>query len=218
MDNLNEYRKLHQDIYQCDLCKQHGYEVHRVQPEWDENKKPTSIEKWAVIVGQAPGITEYETGKFNIERKKESDAIPFSGKAGDQLRKWFEEEDIDYRPIFKNSLKTALTKCYPGKYKSGDRKPTRKEIKFCEQFLVRQIELTHPKFIILFGKQAINWFFPKEEWINTIGEIRRWKDCEVICLPHPSPLNTIINTEYVKQMISESIKLINQKFNEHGME
>jgi len=35
---LSEYRELHESIYHCKRCAEHGYYAERVQPEWDTSK------------------------------------------------------------------------------------------------------------------------------------------------------------------------------------
>ena len=129
-----EYKKIHEDIFNCSICNLISIRVHRVQPQWDERKKPKSINKWAMIVGQAPGRTEYNLirGNYNWRRINKT---PFSGPAGKNLKKWFELEGVDYSSIFQNSFKTSIIKCYPGKSGSGDRKPTKTEINNCKPFL-----------------------------------------------------------------------------------
>ena len=80
------YKKLHQDIYKCSLCSNIGKEVHRVQPKWDEKRKPRKIKKWGLIIGQAPGITEKNRGEASQKTPTSTkEKIPFSGKAGQQL-------------------------------------------------------------------------------------------------------------------------------------
>lgn len=215
MNTLNEYKELHQNIYTCVLCKSIGKDVQRVQPKWDENRKPRRIKKWGLIVGQAPGLTEK---KISVSSQKSTvirEKIPFSGKAGQQLKKWFTKVNIDHDIVFNDSLVTSLTKCYPGRIKGMDRKPSMKEVKLCEPFLLKQIKLISPKLIIPIGRQSINWFFPKErnkKMSEKIGYLRKWGDYDIVCLPHPSPASAIIKKEEIKEKISDSIKIINKQW------
>lgn len=212
MDLLKEYKELHQSIYNCTSCRKIGKEVHRIQPEWDDNRKPTRIRKWGLIVGQAPGLTEKKKSESTQVKSEIREKIPFSGKAGEQFKNWFINENIDYKPILETSLMTSLTKCYPGRIKKSDRKPGKKEIKLCESFLRKQIELVSPKIIIPIGKQSIDWFFPEEKNLplsERIGYFSKWKDYDIICLPHPSPISALIKKIEVKVKISDSIKIIN---------
>jgi len=211
MGLMQEYQELHQSIYNCILCKTLGKEVHRIQPKWDENKKSKNIQKWAMIIGQAPGITEEKKSELVQKKTGPGEKIPFSGKAGQQFKHWFTIENIDYKLIFENSLITSLTKCYPGKAKIGDRKPDMTETKLCEPFLLKQIELVNPKLIIPIGKQSIDWFFPEKKnkpLSEKIGYLSKWKNYDILCLPHPSPLSAIIKKVDIKEKISNAIKII----------
>src|SRR5258708_36833577 len=74
-----------------------------------------AIRDRVMIVGQAPGVVELTT------------RVPFSGRAGAELRRWLAragipEDELPYR--------TAITKCFPGKAASGagDRRPSPPEI------------------------------------------------------------------------------------------
>ena len=72
----------------------------------------------AMIVGQAPGITEAGGGK------------PFAGQAGRTLFRWFERAGFDERTIREEVYIAALTRCYPGRAPSGrgDRVPSPEEL------------------------------------------------------------------------------------------
>jgi uracil-DNA glycosylase len=68
-----------------------------------------------MIIGQAPGAVELTTG------------LPFSGRAGAELRRWLATAGIDETHL---PYRTAITKCFPGKAASGagDRRPSPPEI------------------------------------------------------------------------------------------
>src|ERR1700716_4201575 len=68
-----------------------------------------------MIVGQAPGAVELTPG------------LPFTGRAGAELRRWLASAGIDEAHL---PYRTSMTKCFPGKATSGagDRRPSPAEI------------------------------------------------------------------------------------------
>src|SRR5438477_5798382 len=91
-------KRLHAQIRACTKCVEAGY-LEQAAPV-----VAGDITDRVMIVGQAPGIVELTT------------RLPFSGRAGAELRRWLARagiaaEDLPYR--------TAITKCFPGKAASG---------------------------------------------------------------------------------------------------
>src|SRR5438093_68726 len=80
-----------------------------------------------MIVGQAPGAVELTTG------------LPFSGRAGAELRRWLARAGIDEGHL---PYRTAITKCFPGEASSGagDRQPSPPEIANCAPASTPQIK------------------------------------------------------------------------------
>jgi uracil-DNA glycosylase family 4 len=196
---LKDRESLHTAIFNCTLCKDHGYFVKRVQPPWDPRKTKSSTEKWGIIVGQSPGYTELERAresekhKTSEKSKHVSDRFPiaFTGDAGRRLLKWLEEAGFTRHQLFNCFVKTAVTLCYPGRTNYSDRKPTKQEIQLCRPFLEQRINLVNPSTIIPMGKVAINWFVPEVKKLEeVVGKRRQWTENEkaydVVCLPHSS--------------------------------
>jgi uracil-DNA glycosylase len=202
---LSEYRELYEAIYHCTLCKEYGYYVERVQPKWDPSKvHRTTIRRWGMLIGQAPGKSEL--------RKRKA----FQGRAGGELGKWlragFSEEEI-IEQVNPQLYKTSVTKCYPGKHGRNDRKPTKKEVGLCASFLQRQIHLVRPRVLIPMGMAAINWFFPEVKRLEeVVGQNRFWRqgssDYAVICLPHPSPGSRWLNVETNRELLRSALRLL----------
>jgi DNA polymerase len=94
---------------------------------------PTSAR--IMIIGQAPGRNEDETGR------------PFIGRAGKFLDKLLEQAGIRRSDVFI----TSVVKCFPPK----NRIPKKDEIKACNSYLREQIRLVKPKVIVLLGNVAI---------------------------------------------------------------
>ena len=95
-----------------------------------------------ILIGQAPGKTEYERN------------APFQGDAGQSIKALFVAcglTDFD-RKVYQ----TSVTKCFPGRRAKAttDRVPGVGEVNNCSPFLVRQIELLRPKLMVCLGGLA----------------------------------------------------------------
>jgi uracil-DNA glycosylase len=95
----------------CKLCLEQGYDI--VPKAIFSGKKSACI----MSIGQAPGITEVEAGR------------PFNAGSGVRLFKWLADTGIEEKWYRSSQYMTSVTKCYPGRVKSGsgDRVPTRVE-------------------------------------------------------------------------------------------
>lgn len=103
-----------------------------------------------MLIGQAPGVTE-------VEAKR-----PFNASSGRRLFQWLEQagwQEDDFRA---RQYMTAVTKCYPGKDKSGkgDRVPSKTEQALCRPFLAQEIAFVRPRLLILVGGLAIKLLYP----------------------------------------------------------
>ena len=106
--------------------------MERVQPPWDPSRGNSVTQKWALIIGQAPGITEFKRSKetvvgggLNSSSEKTSGVpIAFSGEAGQRLEQWF-IEDAGFNQAQVRSLfaKTSIVKCYPGRPPEDENRP-----------------------------------------------------------------------------------------------
>ncbi len=87
-----------------------------------------------MIVGEAPGKTEDETGR------------PFVGRAGKLLTESMRQINIEREKLYI----TNMVKCRP----PANRQPRLEEIKACAPYLAQQIILVKPKAILLLGRTA----------------------------------------------------------------
>lgn len=215
---------LHTAIYNCTRCQDRGYPVQRVQPKWDPSKAQGTVQRWGMLVGQAPGIHELERATRQAQgggrRLHPSPAkrtgIAFQGPAGQRLRQWLREAGFTDRQVRTQFAKTSVTKCFPGRNKyHRDRTPTREEIALCAPFLKAQIQLTDPVVLIPLGKVAINWFFPEVRRLEmVIGQTRHWQQCgtaySVVCLPHPSPASRWWKARANQPLLRGAIRRLDQ--------
>jgi len=132
------------------------------------------------LIGRAPGIRE------PIAQKN------FAWTAGKRLFQWFGTIGMTEEKIRENAYITAVTKCYPGKSKSGkgDRKPNPQEVQNCAPYLDEALRITSPSVVVLIGSLAIERILGPQPFSEVIG-----KEFEkelpggmawVIPIPHPS--------------------------------
>jgi len=152
-----------------------------------------------MIVGQAPGAVELTTG------------LPFSGRAGAELRRWLARAGIDAEHL---PYRTSMTKCFPGKVASGagDRKPSPPEIANCAGWLEREIALVRPKILLPVGQLAIERFIGKVQLGEVVGTIQREGERVVIALPHPSGASRWLNHPDNRALLDRALRLLRREY------
>lgn len=197
MSNLKTRLKKHQQqLSQCELCPD------MQGPPVFGKANPSKI----LLVGQAPGFKEIEVHK------------PFAWTAGKTLFGWFEQIDVTEEKFRETVYMTAMCRCFPGKFKNGvrlktgDRVPTKQELKNCQQWLASEIKMLSPELIIPVGKLAISHFIEFKKLTEVIGlehhVTLNEKEVSVIPLPHPSGASTWPRTEPGKSLLDRAIKKI----------
>ena len=151
-----------------------------------------------MIVGQAPGAVELTTG------------LPFSGRAGAELRRWLARAGIDEDHL---PYRTSMTKCFPGKAASGagDRRPSPAEIALCAPWLDREIALVRPKILLLVGQLAIERFIGKVPLGEVVGTMRREGDRVLIPLPHPSGASRWLNQPANRALLDRALRILRRE-------
>jgi uracil-DNA glycosylase len=139
-------------MHACRRCLQAGYAI---TPDAVFRGSPGAR---VMLVGQAPGITE-------VKAKR-----PFNASSGTRLFQWLGQAGWDETEFRETHYMTAVTKCYPGKDKSGqgDRVPSKAEQSFCRPFLEREIALVNPQLMILVGGLAIKLLYPAKMKLNEV--------------------------------------------------
>jgi uracil-DNA glycosylase family 4 len=101
-----------------------------------------------VIVGEAPGAVEDETG------------TPFVGRSGQLLDRLLDEVGLP-----RSSVAVINTvKCRP----PGNRLPSRSETASCRPWTTRQLAETSPELVVTLGLSAASWFLGR----TTLGAVR----------------------------------------------
>jgi DNA polymerase len=96
-----------------------------------------------MLVGEGPGAEEDRQG------------LPFVGRAGKLLDDAMGEAGLDPNRDF---LITNLVKCRP----PDNRVPRAEEVEACRPFLLRQIELLHPRILVLLGRTAAKYLLSRQ--------------------------------------------------------
>ena len=148
-----------------------------------------------MIVGQAPGATECETGR------------PFNGPSGSRLFEWLAEAGWEEEAFRATQYMTAVTKCYPGRASSGkgDRAPSRAEQKLCAPFLEQEIALVAPEVIVPVGSMAVRRFVGRVRLTDVVGKRIEHEHRLVVPLPHPSGVNLWLNRKENQERVSQAL-------------
>ena len=151
-----------------------------------------------MIVGQAPGSVELTTG------------LPFSGRSGAELRRWLAEAGIDEDHL---PYRTAITKCFPGKAKSGagDRRPSPGEIALCAPWLEQELALMRPRVILLVGTLAIERLWGKAALEEVVGRSRREGERVLVPLPHPSGASRWLNDPANRRRLRRALGIVRRE-------
>ncbi len=155
-----------------------------------------------ISIGQAPGVHEERLGR------------PFAYTAGKTLFQWFSTIDVSEEEYRKKVNMAAVCRCFPGKAKSGDRKPNKSEVENCRPWLEFEVRFHKPGLIIPIGKLAIAQLLETEKFkledITGSLQSKKWfgVNFDWIALPHPSGLNVWNHSPIGKSRIKESLELI----------
>jgi uracil-DNA glycosylase family 4 len=210
---MNPYLEYDQQLRTCTKCAM-VLAGKRVDPSVNEETvvpKPivTGIrQKPIMLIGQAPGIREYESGK------------PFQGQAGQDIRSIF--AGLGVKDFDSQVWSTAVVKCYPGRklvknrrkegYRVEDEVPPASMVKNCQPFLQRQIELVQPAIIVTLGSFPLKAYLRlrgRESGEGTleafVGKTERWNDTTVIFFPHTSGSSRWLN-EFANKQLFEKAK------------
>ena len=141
----------------------------------------------AMLIGQAPGWREIETG------------LPFAHDAGRRLVGWLALAGISVGDFRRRWYVTSVGKCYPGRRPgaSVDSPPSRSEVERWAPFLHEEVRLLAPRLVLLVGGLAHRLAFgPWARLDELVGRELSWDRVPgawVIALPHPSGASTWLN-------------------------
>ena len=133
MSKEERLKEIEKKILQCKRCELYKYAKNKVPGEGNPNAN-------IVFIGEAPGEEEDKQGR------------PFVGRAGKLLTKLIEEILGIKR---ENVYITNVLKCRP----PNNRDPKENEIKACFPFLIEQLNVIQPDFIVCLGRFAAKTVF-----------------------------------------------------------
>lgn len=168
---LEKFLKLSREAQKCRRCENLCERV-AVLSELNGNINPK-----VMFIAEAPG-------RQGGDRTR----MPFSGDAsGANLQTLLDSINLKRDEIFITN--TVL--CNPRKDSGANRKPTKKEMKNCADFLERTIDLINPKIIVTLGAVALEGLKAIAYHNFTLklnaAVILEWKTSLLIPLYHPSP-------------------------------
>lgn len=152
------------------------------------------------IVGEAPGESESKNGK------------PFVGAAGRMLNSILNEVGIDRNNCY---ITNVLKKRPP-----NNREPFLSEIETCGKFLIQQISIIRPKFIITLGRISTKFILGNEYSISQQhGKFGYWvnlNSCSNLQIPvmptfHPS-YALWRKSDNIRNHITSDISLVSKLF------
>ena len=126
---VSTFGDLINEVRECKRCKLYKNRTNAVF-----GKGP--VDAKIMIIGEAPG------------REEDLKGLPFVGAAGKELDSMLQAAGIEVSDVFI----TNVVKCRP----PGNRNPEGYEIMKCNPYLVKQIQLIHPKVIVLLGNIALS--------------------------------------------------------------
>ena len=120
------------------------------------------------------------------------ESLPWRGRAGQTLRRWFA---LDGDELYERFYCASVTRCYPGRPASGrgDRTPTPREQDLCEFWRDWELELLRPELIVTVGGLALKRMLGIGTLTDAIGKSFTRGDAIVIPLPHPSGASGWLN-------------------------
>ncbi len=149
-------------IEACRKCDLGSSRLHSVPGEGDAHAG-------LVVVGEAPGATEDETGR------------PFVGRAGQLLNDILKAIGLAREQVFICNV----LKCRP----PGNRDPEPLEVAACSPYLHRQLQLIGPKVILAMGRPAAHALLGSTASLNDLrGKVHRYRGIPLIVTYHPAAL------------------------------
>jgi uracil-DNA glycosylase len=190
---------VHDQMLACRMCMQAGF------PAAPRAVFSGKVGARLMVVGQAPGSTEQQTGR------------PFNAGSGRRLFAWLEQAGLAEQSFRARQYMTSVTKCYPGRSASGsgDRPPTPAEQALCRPYLQAELQLIRPQVILAVGRLAITTLLeksaPLEEVVGReIERDGRW----IYPLPHPSGASRWHQLEANRDRIRQAMRLLRRRLAE----
>ena len=189
MTRYRSLASLKRDQRTCRACSSAGYPLESlpvIAPGEDQR---------AYLFGQAPGIVEGE------ERR------PWRGRAGKTLRRWL---DLDEDEFYATFYCASVTRCYPGRARSGrgDRTPTPEEQHLCERWRDAELRILRPKLVVTVGGLAARRLLGVTSVTESVGRRYELGGAVAIPLPHPSGASSWLNAPENRERVAAAVGVI----------
>jgi len=176
---LSALTELYREIARCRECEELARTRNKVVPgEGPENSQ-------IVFIGEAPGFHEDQQGR------------PFVGQAGQFLEQLLGSIGLKRDDVYICNV----IKCRP----PGNRDPLPMEIKNCQKWLDRQVELLAPKMIVTLGRYSLAKYFPGETISKVHGKARKENNVIYFAMYHPA---AALHQQSLRQTIESDIRKI----------
>jgi len=148
-----------------------------------------NIDAEIVLIGEAPGKNEDETG------------LPFVGAAGRFLDEMLSQANIKRSDVFI----TNIVKYRP----PNNRDPLPEEKKAFWPYLVRQLDAIKPQIIVTLGRHSMEYFIPDQKISLIHGQPKRitFGDTKLVIVPLYHPAAALYNGGMRATLIEDFIKL-----------
>ncbi len=189
MMRLSRINNLYKKIHTCSKC----FNAHGCKLEFDSQKVKRkiidrTINSEVFVIGESLGRTTQRLS-----------GLPYTSlngqlsKTGQVLNDFLMAFGFAIHPTSSQKFvySSDTIQCYP-----GSREPTFNEIENCSVWLDQELEVIHPKVVILLGRIAAQSFLKRHLDLNTkeikplSGKKLKLKkygeSCWLFCLPHPS--------------------------------
>ena len=151
-----------------------------------------------MMIGEAPGEQESLQGR------------PFVGKAGKNLDAFLERAGLDRAALYvSNTVKFRPTKLSPAG-RTVNRPPTQEEVKLFLPWLLREIELVDPKYIITLGNVPLKALAGRASVIGALhGQFLDWNGRTLYPMYHPA---SVIYNPSLREVYQRDIDLFAEKY------
>lgn len=156
------------------------------------------VEEHILVVGQSPADNRHRPGRH----------LGAGWVITEQLERWFLDAGFQrgaaQRVYFQNIVPVYV----------GERGPRRSEILMYRPWFDGELRIIRPSLVLTLGRIASGEFVGdgKWNWIEDAGRLklieRAGLDMWVMCMPHPSGVNRIWNTEEGTQIHDQSLQLL----------
>ena len=175
---MSALSELNKEIAHCQRCE---IAKHRIKAVPGEGPEDAEI----MFIGEAPGWHEDQQGR------------PFVGPAGQFLDQLLASIGLKREHVYiTNVIKTRPP---------GNRDPLPIEIRNCEEWLERQIEIICPKMIVSLGRYSMAKFFPGKSISKIHGTAQKRDNIIYYAMYHPA---AALHQQSLRQAIEADMRKI----------